>query len=59
MIDPDCRLCHGSGKAYPEHIAGGYVALDTVPGYDPRVPCPCTRATDPSQIPSRPPQNPV
>ena len=25
-------------KRYPEHIAGGIVALDTVPGYDPREP---------------------
>lgn len=39
--DPNCRLCRGSGKAYPEHVRGGIVALDTVPGYDPRVPCPC------------------
>lgn len=41
--DPNCRTCGGTGKAYPEHLAGGMVALDTVPGYDPRVPCTCTK----------------
>ena len=35
-----CHRCKGSGKGYPEHLAGHPVALDTVPGYDPRVTCP-------------------
>jgi hypothetical protein len=52
--DPNCRLCRGSGRAYPEHVRGGMVALDTVPGYDPRVPCPCMtnrQVTDAQEAP--------
>lgn len=33
-------MCRGTRKVYPEHLRGGMVALDTVPGYDPRVKCP-------------------
>jgi hypothetical protein len=27
-------------KVYPEHLAGHMIAMDVVPGYDPRVTCP-------------------
>lgn len=40
-----CGMCRGSKKAYPHHLQGGLVALDTVPGYDPRVPCTVCDAT--------------
>lgn len=39
-----CPLCKGSRKVYPEHLYGR-VAVDDIPGYDPRVPCPaCAEA---------------
>lgn len=37
--DEPCQTCKGRRKVYPEHLRCG-VALDVVPGYDPRVPCP-------------------
>ncbi len=47
-----CPTCRGLGKVYPEHLRGGMVALDTVPGYDPRIKCPTCDGTGWDRYPS-------
>lgn len=37
VVVPEWLAVGKASKEYPEHLAGGMVALDTVPGYDPRV----------------------